>query len=114
MSVRYNEDGDYVAYNDGFLFDCKSVEASNGENYGDSMFYTPISGYKDLEPLSGEFRFFVTICVPEEVITNTAAPLLLKCILQNSNNEPETFSFDLRNSKLENEQIAGEENWYSK
>ena len=104
----------YIDYNEGFLFDCKDVQNTSHGNYGDSMFYTPTSNYMELEPLSGEFRFFVTICVPEEVITNTAAPLLLKCILQNSKNEPETFSFDLRNSKLEKEQVKGEENWYTR
>jgi len=88
-----------VDYNDGYIFYVDEVELFNGKTYGRDFF---VGGENedvyldDIKPLSPAVSYEVAICVPNEVIENTDAPLLIKFNLLNSNNEKVVVSYKIR------------------
>lgn len=86
-----------VDYDDGYTFTVDDVEGNNGENYVKDFFVEPSNVYLSaLKPLEDAKTFKVAICVPNEVVENTDAPLLVKFNLLNAEETLETAIFSAR------------------
>ena len=70
-----------INYNDGYIFKA-------GDRIG--------AGYLDMEPLSPATEYDVTINVPEEVLLNTDAPLLVEVALPDGNGNTTIFTYKIR------------------
>ena len=86
----------WVDYNDGYTFAFDDVVGKDGQNYDDSCFDFPNTYISDLKPLSDAVAFKIAICVPNEVVENTAAPLAIKFNLMNAAGETEVASYTVR------------------
>lgn len=87
-----------IDYNDGYIFYVDDVEGADGKNYDKNYMYQ-MSDYlyiRDLKPLSDAVTVQAAICVPNEVIENTDAPLLIKFNLLNANEEDVTAVYSIR------------------
>ena len=86
-----------IDYNDGYTFICDDVEEKNGSIADDSCFCHPNNAYvDDLKPFGEGETYKVAICVPNEVVENTEAPLLIKLYLMNSQYESEVAVYSVR------------------
>ncbi|MBQ9968757.1 MAG: hypothetical protein IJO88_08555 [Oscillospiraceae bacterium] len=86
-----------VDYDDGYIFYAGDVDGNDGQVYQDSVFVNPDGRYlSDLKPLSEAETFEVAICVPNQVVENTEAPLLIKFNLLNSADETMVAAYSLR------------------
>lgn len=86
-----------IDYNDGYTFMVDKVTGENGQTYGDDCFAMPFDvTLSDLKPLDKGRNFEAAICVPNEVVENTDAPLLVKFNLIDSKNSLETAIFSVR------------------
>ena len=70
-----------INYNDGYLFNA-------GDRIG--------AGVLDMAPLSPATEYDVTINVPEEVLLNTDAPLLVEVALPNGDGNTTIFTYKIR------------------
>ena len=77
-SSVFLQDIPYVDYNDGYEYDDK-------DSFGTHSYDT----FLDLEPLGKAITITSNIKVPDEVITNTSAPLLVKLRVPNSSRTEE-------------------------
>jgi hypothetical protein len=87
----------YVDYNDGYLFFLDNVKIP-GDNYGGNYSYTIFESnlyINEIEPLSDAVTCRTVIYVPNEVATNTDAPLLIRIIVPTSNGR-EVFAYKVR------------------
>lgn len=86
-----------VDYNDGYIFYVDDVVGSDGQTYYYSVFADPDdTDLDDLKPLSEAVTFEAAICVPNQVIEDTAAPLLIKFNLLNEAGETVVAIFSIR------------------
>lgn len=89
----------YIDYNDGYIFDVDDVKDVNGDIWVEHSFVRPSDStfYDDeFKPLHEAVDCTVAICVPNEVVTNKDANLLINCILWSSDTSSKVFSFDGR------------------
>ena len=86
-----------IDYNDGYTFMVDKVTGKDGQTYGDDCFAMPFDvTLNDLKPLDKGREFEAAICVPNEVVENEEAPLLVKFNLIDSKNSLETAIFSAR------------------
>lgn len=85
-----------VDYNDGYTFMLDDVTVESGVVYSETNFYTNYPTLDKLKPLGEGATYEVAICVPDEVIENTEAPLLIKFFLVNSNRASEVVTYTIR------------------
>ena len=82
----------WVDYNDGFVFAIGDVG-----RYDISCFQSPCDAkLEDFKPLSEETIMVVAVCVPNEVVDNTEAPLHICFNLEDSSGKVETVTFAAR------------------
>ena len=85
----------YIDYSDGYKFYCADVRGDDGDNYHVSVFYEG-DLLDEVKPLGDAIGYAVAICVPNEAIENTEAPLNLNFYLPSSKDKTVTISYDLR------------------
>lgn len=85
-----------VDYNNGYTFMLDDVKGASGTVYSENDFYTNYPNLNELKPLGEGATYKVAICVPDEVIDNTEAPLLIKFFLVNSNRASEVVTYTIR------------------
>ena len=84
----------YVDYNDGYIFKVGEVTV-RGETYHVSCFASNEALTDSLQPLSEAVTITSAIYVPEEVVTNTDAPLLIRVRVPSSGDAIE-FAYKVR------------------
>lgn len=73
------------------------MEGKDGQSYHWSSFVEPANALiSDLKPLSEAVTYQVAICVPNEVIENNDAPLLININLLNEAGETVTAIYSIR------------------
>ena len=84
----------FVDYNNGYCFYVGDVKTKN-HNYMDSLFQSNQTLVDSLAPLSNAVNCTSAIYVPNEVATNTSAPLLIKVMVPKSEGT-EIISYKVR------------------
>ena len=90
----------YIDYNDGYTFIVDDVEGKNGEHYktglGLGFFHEPNDGsIHDLKVMGEAQQCMVNILVPDEVVSNKSAPLLVGFSVP-SEDGPTTILYKIR------------------
>jgi len=86
-----------VDYKDGYIFYVDDVVGKDGKNYDSSCFEGANKKLlSDMKPLSGAETFEIAICVPNQIIEDADAPLLVKLNLLNSAGETEVAIYSIR------------------